>query len=127
MSDPSPELLASMSPDDLRGHMRKLGYKTQNDLAAAIVFAASGLFFIGLALGGTAVGTGLNAGDDYRVSVVGYLAVPTYFGVLTTTTAGWALLTVAALAIGAVGPRSPSYHRSAASARLRYVLLPVHS
>ena len=35
-NDPSPELLASMSPDDLRGHMRKLGYKTQNDLAAAI-------------------------------------------------------------------------------------------
>jgi transcriptional regulator with XRE-family HTH domain len=36
MSDPSPELLASMTPDALRSHMRKLGYRTQNDLAAAI-------------------------------------------------------------------------------------------
>jgi tight adherence protein B len=36
------------------------------------------------------------------VGVAGSLAVPTYFGVLTTTTAGWALLTVAAalLAMG---------------------------
>jgi len=33
---PSPELLASMSPDELRAHMRKLGYRTQSDLAAAI-------------------------------------------------------------------------------------------
>ena len=33
---PTPELLASMAPDDLRSHMRKLGYKTQADLAAAI-------------------------------------------------------------------------------------------
>ena len=33
---PDPQLLASMSPDELRTHMRKLGYKTQNDLAAAI-------------------------------------------------------------------------------------------
>ena len=31
-----PELLASMAPDELRSHMRKLGYRTQNDLAAAI-------------------------------------------------------------------------------------------
>ncbi len=29
-------LLASMSPDELRSAMRTLGYKTQNDLAAAI-------------------------------------------------------------------------------------------
>jgi transcriptional regulator with XRE-family HTH domain len=28
--------LASMSPDELRSAMRSLGYKTQNDLAAAI-------------------------------------------------------------------------------------------
>ena len=33
---PDPQLLASMSPEELRTHMRKLGYKTQNDLAAAI-------------------------------------------------------------------------------------------
>jgi transcriptional regulator with XRE-family HTH domain len=33
---PDPQMLASMSPDELRTHMRKLGYKTQNDLAAAI-------------------------------------------------------------------------------------------
>ena len=33
MDDP---LLASMSPDELRGAMRTLGYKTQNDLANAI-------------------------------------------------------------------------------------------
>ena len=33
---PTPELLASMAPEDLRTHMRKLGYKTQADLAAAI-------------------------------------------------------------------------------------------
>ena len=35
-SHPSPELLASMSPDELRANMRKLGYRTQTDLAAAI-------------------------------------------------------------------------------------------
>ena len=29
-------LLASMSPDEVRAHMRTLGYRTQNDLAAAI-------------------------------------------------------------------------------------------
>jgi len=33
---PSPEMIASMPPDELRGHMRKLGYKTQSDLAGAI-------------------------------------------------------------------------------------------
>ena len=33
MTDPR---LASMSPDEVRVHMRSLGYKTQNDLAAAI-------------------------------------------------------------------------------------------
>ena len=33
---PAPELLASMAPEDLRTHMRKLGFKTQTDLAAAI-------------------------------------------------------------------------------------------
>ena len=33
---PTPELLASMAPEDLRTNMRKLGYKTQADLAAAI-------------------------------------------------------------------------------------------
>jgi transcriptional regulator with XRE-family HTH domain len=33
---PAPELLASMSPDELGRHMRKLGYRTQSDLAAAI-------------------------------------------------------------------------------------------
>jgi DNA-binding transcriptional regulator YiaG len=30
------ERLASMSPDELRTSMRTLGYRTQNDLAAAI-------------------------------------------------------------------------------------------
>ena len=30
------ERLASMSPDELRGAMRGLGYRTQNDLAQAI-------------------------------------------------------------------------------------------
>jgi putative transcriptional regulator len=30
------ERLASMSPDELRGAMRSLGYRTQNDLAQAI-------------------------------------------------------------------------------------------
>lgn len=30
------EMLASMSPDELRGAMRSLGYRTQNDLAQAI-------------------------------------------------------------------------------------------
>jgi len=36
--DPSPnkEMLASMSPEELRGAMRTLGYRTQNDLANAI-------------------------------------------------------------------------------------------
>ena len=33
MDDP---LLATMSPDELRSAMRTLGYRTQNDLAAAI-------------------------------------------------------------------------------------------
>ena len=33
---PTPELLASMAPEDLRSHMRKLGYKTQAELAAEI-------------------------------------------------------------------------------------------
>jgi transcriptional regulator with XRE-family HTH domain len=28
--------LASMSPEEVRSHMRTLGYRTQNDLAAAI-------------------------------------------------------------------------------------------
>ena len=36
MVDPAPELLASKSPEELRSHMRKLGYRTQGDLAAAI-------------------------------------------------------------------------------------------
>jgi transcriptional regulator with XRE-family HTH domain len=30
------ERLASMSPEELRGHMRSLGYRTQNELAEAI-------------------------------------------------------------------------------------------
>ncbi len=30
------ERLASMAPDELRSSMRSLGYRTQNDLAAAI-------------------------------------------------------------------------------------------
>jgi len=30
------ERLSSMSPDELRGAMRSLGYRTQNDLAQAI-------------------------------------------------------------------------------------------
>jgi DNA-binding XRE family transcriptional regulator len=30
------EMLASMSPDELRSSMRSLGYRTQNDLAQAI-------------------------------------------------------------------------------------------
>lgn len=30
------EMLASMSPDELRAAMRSLGYRTQNDLALAI-------------------------------------------------------------------------------------------
>ena len=33
---PDDPLLASMSPDELRAAMRTLGYRTQNDLAAAI-------------------------------------------------------------------------------------------
>ena len=38
MPDPRPnaELLASLSPDELRAAMRGLGYRTQSDLAAAI-------------------------------------------------------------------------------------------
>ena len=33
---PNREMLASMSPDELRTAMRTLGYRTQNDLANAI-------------------------------------------------------------------------------------------
>jgi predicted transcriptional regulator len=33
---PNREMLASMSPDELRGAMRTLGYRTQSDLANAI-------------------------------------------------------------------------------------------
>ena len=36
MTDMRPEMLASMSPDELRTAMRSLGYRTQNDLAQAI-------------------------------------------------------------------------------------------
>ena len=38
MPDPNPnrEMLASMSPDELRTAMRILGYRTQSDLAGAI-------------------------------------------------------------------------------------------
>ncbi len=38
MDDPRPnaEMLASMQPEELRGAMRSLGYRTQNDLARAI-------------------------------------------------------------------------------------------
>jgi transcriptional regulator with XRE-family HTH domain len=36
VTDPRPEMLASMSPDELRSAMRSLGYRTQNDLAVAI-------------------------------------------------------------------------------------------
>jgi transcriptional regulator with XRE-family HTH domain len=36
MDPQSPEMLASMSPEELRSHMRKLGYRTQSELAAAI-------------------------------------------------------------------------------------------
>ena len=38
MPDPNPnrEMLASMSPDELRRAMRILGYRTQSDLAGAI-------------------------------------------------------------------------------------------
>ncbi|MDQ3075151.1 MAG: helix-turn-helix domain-containing protein [Pseudomonadota bacterium] len=32
----SPDLIASMPPEELRSHMRKLGYRTQGQLAAAI-------------------------------------------------------------------------------------------
>jgi transcriptional regulator with XRE-family HTH domain len=35
MTEPNPSL-ASMAPDELRGHMRALGYRTQADLATAI-------------------------------------------------------------------------------------------
>lgn len=34
--DASKEMLASMSPEELRSAMRTLGYRTQNDLANAI-------------------------------------------------------------------------------------------
>ena len=33
---PNSEMLASMSPDELRRSMRTLGYRTQSDLATAI-------------------------------------------------------------------------------------------
>ncbi len=33
---PDPDLLASMSPDELGRHMRLLGYRTQSDMARAI-------------------------------------------------------------------------------------------
>ncbi|MDQ3079503.1 MAG: helix-turn-helix domain-containing protein [Pseudomonadota bacterium] len=36
MADPAPHLTASMPPEELRTHMRRLGYRTQADLAAAI-------------------------------------------------------------------------------------------
>jgi transcriptional regulator with XRE-family HTH domain len=38
MTDPAtnPEMLASMAPEELRTAMRTLGYRTQNELAAAI-------------------------------------------------------------------------------------------
>jgi len=37
MSETPPlDLIASMPPDELRIHMRKLGYRTQSELAAAI-------------------------------------------------------------------------------------------
>ena len=38
MTDPAnnPQMLASMAPEELRVHMRKLGYHTQADLASAI-------------------------------------------------------------------------------------------
>ena len=36
MASAMDERLASMSPDELRSTMRALGYRTQNDLAAAI-------------------------------------------------------------------------------------------
>ena len=42
---PSPELIASMPPDELRAHMRKLGYRTQSDLAAAIGVSRSAVCF----------------------------------------------------------------------------------
>ena len=35
-SPPNREMLASMSPDELRTAMRNLGYRTQSDLAGAI-------------------------------------------------------------------------------------------
>ena len=35
-SNPNREMLASMSPDELRRAMRILGYRTQSDLAGAI-------------------------------------------------------------------------------------------
>ena len=40
MDDPR---LASMSPDELRAAMRTLGYRTQNDVAAAIGVSRSGV------------------------------------------------------------------------------------
>jgi transcriptional regulator with XRE-family HTH domain len=36
MASQMDERLASMAPDELRGAMRSLGYRTQNDLAQAI-------------------------------------------------------------------------------------------
>jgi len=33
---PNADMLASMAPDELRGAMRSLGYRTQSDLANAI-------------------------------------------------------------------------------------------
>ena len=36
MTDPDPELLASMAPDELGRLMRLLGYRTQADMARAI-------------------------------------------------------------------------------------------
>src|ERR671910_2983234 len=43
------EMLASMSPEELRGAMRTLGYRTQNDLANAIGVSRSA---VRLLLGG---------------------------------------------------------------------------
>jgi transcriptional regulator with XRE-family HTH domain len=34
--DPTPQMLASMAPEELRRAMRTLGYRTQSDLANAI-------------------------------------------------------------------------------------------
>ena len=43
MTDPSPELLASMSPDELGRLMRLLGYRTQADMARAIGVSRSSI------------------------------------------------------------------------------------